>query len=150
MEQVVLAYGKIVNVNATSYPDLYRSLKGGSNNFGVVTRFDLKTFKQGPYWGGTAIYPVETRPQHLAAFERLNAADPYDKYAALLHNYIFTDELGWFIVNTYQYTKQPPEAFPATFEPFTSIQPQVNSTFRVAPLSEFTLELGAGAPAGTR
>ena len=84
IRQVILAFGKIVNVNETSYPDLFRSLKGGSNNFGVVTRFDMKTFRQGPYWGGALINPIETRQQNFAAFEKLNGAQPYDKYAALI------------------------------------------------------------------
>lgn len=115
-----------------------------------MTRFDVKTFKQGPYWGGGVVYPIETRHQHFAAFEQLNAAEPYDKYAALLHNYLFTAETGWSVYNTYQYTKQPPEPFPLTFQPFTSIQPQLVNTLRVATLSNFTFELAAGSTAGGR
>ena len=149
-EQVVLAFGKIINVNETSYPDLFRSLKGGSNNFGVVTRFDMETFKQGPYWGGAVINPIETRHQNFAAFEKLNGAQPYDKYAALIQNLLFTPATGWIILNTLQYTKQPPQPFPPTFQPFTSIQPQLNNTLRVASLSEFTLELGSGSTDGLR
>ena len=137
-------------MNETSHADLYRSLKGGSNNFGVVTRFDLKTFKQGPYWGGTVINPIETRQQLLAAFEQLNAAEPYDKYAAHLQNYLFAPETGWSIYNTYQYTKQPPQPFPPTFQPFTSVQPQLVNTLRVATLTNFTLELSGGCTAGGR
>jgi hypothetical protein len=48
----VLANGQIVDANANSYSDLFYALKGGSNNFGVVTRIDLKTFPQGKFWGG--------------------------------------------------------------------------------------------------
>lgn len=150
IRQVVLAYGKTVNVNETSYPDLYRSLKGGSNNFGVVTRFDMKTFKQGPYWGGAVIYPIETRHQHFAAFEQFNGAQPYDKNAALIQSLLFTTATGWNVYSTLQYTKQPPQPFPPTFQPFTSIQPQLGNTLRIAPLSEFTLELGAGTTTPSR
>lgn len=39
--EVVLADGSIVEVNATSHPDLYKALRGGGANFGIVTRFDL-------------------------------------------------------------------------------------------------------------
>ncbi|CAI6269471.1 unnamed protein product [Periconia digitata] len=42
--EVVLANGEIVNANATDNSDLFRALKGGSSNFGIVTKFDLKTF----------------------------------------------------------------------------------------------------------
>ncbi|RYP71474.1 hypothetical protein DL770_008122 [Monosporascus sp. CRB-9-2] len=40
--EVVLANGTIVNANQTANADLWRALKGGSNNFGIVTRFDLE------------------------------------------------------------------------------------------------------------
>ncbi|KAF4457080.1 hypothetical protein F53441_868 [Fusarium austroafricanum] len=41
--QVVLANGTLINANKDQNPDLFLALKGGGNNFGVVTRFDLQT-----------------------------------------------------------------------------------------------------------
>lgn len=54
--EVVLANGSVVNANSTSHDDLYRALKGGSSNFGIVTRFDLKTLPNTPLWGGIRVY----------------------------------------------------------------------------------------------
>ena len=48
--EVVLATGVAVNVTQTSYPDLWVALKGGSNNFGVVTQFQSTAFTQGKFW----------------------------------------------------------------------------------------------------
>lgn len=45
--QIVLASGKIINAKASKYADLHKFLKGGNNNFGIVDRFDCKTFEQG-------------------------------------------------------------------------------------------------------
>lgn len=59
--EVVLASGDIVNANATSYNDLFQSLKGGQNNFGVVTRFDLQSFPQGPILGRRNSIPTRGR-----------------------------------------------------------------------------------------
>ncbi|KXX79885.1 Bifunctional solanapyrone synthase [Madurella mycetomatis] len=42
--EVVLADGRIVNANVKENPDLYRAIKGGGSNFGIVTRFDLQTY----------------------------------------------------------------------------------------------------------
>ncbi|RVD87908.1 uncharacterized protein DFL_002111 [Arthrobotrys flagrans] len=42
--QVVLANGWIVNANANANTDLFRALKGGSSNFGIVTRVDIYTW----------------------------------------------------------------------------------------------------------
>ena len=66
--ELVLPYGKVVNVNSSSYQDLFKALKGGSNNFGVVTRFDIKSFESGKFWGGEIYYPLSTMPQQVAAF----------------------------------------------------------------------------------
>ncbi|KAJ8121465.1 hypothetical protein O1611_g10095 [Lasiodiplodia mahajangana] len=40
--EVVLANGTIINANQTANADLWQALKGGSNNFGIVTRFDME------------------------------------------------------------------------------------------------------------
>ncbi|KAM0563119.1 hypothetical protein ACHAPJ_001969 [Fusarium lateritium] len=42
--EVVLADGSIVNANPTTNKDLWKALKGGGSNLGIVTRFDLRTF----------------------------------------------------------------------------------------------------------
>lgn len=46
--EVVLADGSVVNANASSHPDLWKALKGGGGNLGIVTRFDLETFPSKP------------------------------------------------------------------------------------------------------
>ncbi|KAL8961404.1 MAG: hypothetical protein Q9193_002034 [Seirophora villosa] len=42
--EIVLADGTIATASESSNPDLWRALKGGSNNFGVVTSFVARTF----------------------------------------------------------------------------------------------------------
>ncbi|POS72420.1 FAD binding domain-containing protein [Diaporthe helianthi] len=53
--EVVLADGSIVEATAAgAHADLFWALRGGHNNFGIVTRFDLKTFPMtSAYYGGT-------------------------------------------------------------------------------------------------
>ncbi|KAF2183516.1 FAD-binding domain-containing protein, partial [Zopfia rhizophila CBS 207.26] len=41
--QVVVAGGEILEANESSHSDLFWALKGGSSNFGIITRFDLHT-----------------------------------------------------------------------------------------------------------
>ncbi|KAM5546063.1 hypothetical protein V8D89_000189 [Ganoderma adspersum] len=50
--ELVLPDGTIAHVSQDSYPDLFWSLKGGFNNFGIVTKFILKTHYQTQVWGG--------------------------------------------------------------------------------------------------
>ncbi|KAL8996344.1 MAG: hypothetical protein Q9169_004110 [Polycauliona sp. 2 TL-2023] len=146
--ELVLPYGKVVNVNSST-PDLFKAMKGGSNNFGVVTRFDMRSFESGKFWGGFVVYPLSTMPQQVAAFVGLAGAQPYDPYAALIHSYGFTAG-SWSVANNYEYTKVPAEPYPPTFKPFTDIQPQLLNTMRVSSLTDFTVEIAATSAPGRR
>ncbi|KAF7441303.1 hypothetical protein PC9H_001652 [Pleurotus ostreatus] len=58
--EIVLPNGKVMTVKEDGEgSDLFEALKGGGNNFGVVTRFRLKTHDQGPIWGGTFVFRNE-------------------------------------------------------------------------------------------
>ncbi|KZP24004.1 FAD-binding domain-containing protein [Athelia psychrophila] len=48
--EVVLPSGE---VKVVSEGPLFEALKGGGNNFGIVTQYTLKTHKQGKTWGGS-------------------------------------------------------------------------------------------------
>ncbi|KAM0329273.1 hypothetical protein ACHAQA_004578 [Verticillium albo-atrum] len=71
--EIVLADGTITNANAGKNPDLYKALKGGGNNFGIVTRFDLQTFEaaKGGLYGGLLFMTYDNRDAVLAQFSRL-------------------------------------------------------------------------------
>lgn len=53
---MVLANGSVINANASSNADLHKALKGGSGNFGVVTRYDVTTLPNVPIYGGQRVY----------------------------------------------------------------------------------------------
>jgi FAD/FMN-containing dehydrogenase len=65
--QLVTASGIAINVSPTSYADLYWALRGGGNNFGIVTNFKLVTFPLGQMWGGQRIYTEDKFPAILDA-----------------------------------------------------------------------------------
>ncbi|RYP70438.1 hypothetical protein DL771_005479 [Monosporascus sp. 5C6A] len=54
--EVVLASGEVILANAGENADLWNALKGGLNNFGVLTSFKMKTFESGNIWGGVTYY----------------------------------------------------------------------------------------------
>ncbi|KAI1125950.1 hypothetical protein F5Y10DRAFT_279153 [Nemania abortiva] len=54
--EVVLANGTIVTASETENADLAKALKGGGNNFGIVTTYTLQTYRQGNIWGGNVIF----------------------------------------------------------------------------------------------
>lgn len=87
--EIVLASGSVTIASASTNPDLWRALKGGSNNFGIVTRFMARSFPSTKIWSGFLYMPAAQGAKVLAAFHecvnRADSGDPsttYDKYAA--------------------------------------------------------------------
>ncbi|MCJ1431949.1 hypothetical protein MMC27_001305 [Xylographa pallens] len=148
--EVVLGSGKIINANIEENHDLFRALKGGTNNFGVVTRFDLNTFVQGKLWGGFIINPIETAADQFRYIEDFATASGsgIDPHASVINAYIFGAKGPSAIANQFTYTK--PEPYPSILGNFTSVQPQISNTLRVTNLTDLTIELGAGTPNGFR
>jgi FAD/FMN-containing dehydrogenase len=136
--RIVLASGEIVDANARKNSDLWLALKGGSNNFGIVTQFDLKAFPQGNFWGGHILWADSTSPQLLQAFADLNKADGFDEYAALILSFAYIPSSGFLASGNIEYTKALTD--PATFQPFTSLQPQYLNTMRISNQTDFTTE----------
>ncbi|OTA97944.1 hypothetical protein M434DRAFT_391554 [Hypoxylon sp. CO27-5] len=66
--EVVLSDGSIVEANSTTNPDLFRVLKGGHNNFGIVTRFDMRTFKATDIWDGNILISPDDNDQVIEAY----------------------------------------------------------------------------------
>ncbi|RAH80341.1 FAD-binding domain-containing protein [Aspergillus japonicus CBS 114.51] len=65
--EIVLASGAIVQANATDNPSLWKALRGGGTNFGIVTRFNLPTFPQDPFWAGVTYYSPASFPAQIEA-----------------------------------------------------------------------------------
>ncbi|KAK5997456.1 FAD-dependent monooxygenase CTB5 [Cladobotryum mycophilum] len=137
--QVVLANGSIVNANATSNPDLFRALKGGQSNFGIVTRFDLVTYPQPEYWGGAIQYPGSANEAQLSAFESFKTA-PYDGFAEIEQTYVYFGALETFSsTNNMFYTK--PVVNASALRYFSDIRPQMANTMRISNTSNFAKEI---------
>ncbi|CAO1601842.1 hypothetical protein XANCAGTX0491_005478 [Xanthoria calcicola] len=144
--QVVLANGQIRDINQKSDPDLYFALRGGGNNFGIVTRFDLETFPQGLMWGGSTVHPPTTNASIYRAFENFANNASQNPDAALITAYAYSQG-SYIFANTYEYALPTP--FPPAFNEFTSI-PNITDTQRITTLSNLTVELNASNPGGFR
>lgn len=140
----MLSSGDIVNANPTSHPDLWRALKGGSGNFGIVTRFDLATIPQDEIWGGTLVNEISSLPEVLDAFAGIAGASDYDEYTSLVTSLVFNSPSNsWVITNLATYTK--PIENPPVYEPLLAVQPQLQNTLSVTNMSTLTNE-GSSPP----
>lgn len=138
--QIILASGKILNASASKYPDPHKALKGGNNNFGIVTRFDCQTFEQGKLWGGLIVYNYTNsreKLQLLQDFTTLSGAGG-EPFATVTNVYQFTAAGPSTIVYLPTYTKA--QAFPEALKPFTDIaQPQILNLMGIRNLTNLTI-----------
>ncbi|KAG2413183.1 hypothetical protein HFD88_002372 [Aspergillus terreus] len=136
--EVVLADGSIVQANKASYPDLFWALKGGSSNFGIVTRFDIETVKSPRVWAGSHTVAAKYVDRFLEAAAKY-ASDIYDPKTHIVPALVPGDELLASVILFYD---SPNTSYPEIFKPFTDI-PAISSTLGFKTVSEFAAETGA-------
>lgn len=141
ISQLVLANGSIINANSQTNSDLFKALKGGSNNFGIVTKIDLSAFPQGDLWGGVVRYDnsTSTRAQLVPAIVNFTNHVEDDPFASLITFWQYSSALGANVfINALEYTK--PVVNPSAFSQILRIA-NTSSTMRITNLDELTTEL---------
>lgn len=79
---VVTADGNLRHVSDSENEELFWALRGGSGNFGVVTRFEFELHEVGPeVLSGLLIHPLEDAPAVLQEYREIAANAP-DEVAA--------------------------------------------------------------------
>ncbi|KAJ0158872.1 Bifunctional solanapyrone synthase [Colletotrichum tanaceti] len=66
--EVVLANGSVVRAAGDENPDLFRALKGGGGNFGLVTKYELRHFPSHNIFGGITIFPYAQKDAVMRKF----------------------------------------------------------------------------------
>lgn len=75
--EVVTADAEIRTANRDSNEDLFWAVRGGSGNFGVVTRFTYRLHEIGPMiTGGLVAWSAERAEEVLAAYKEITATAP--------------------------------------------------------------------------
>ena len=75
--EVVTADGQVLQTSATAHPELFWALRGGSGNFGVVTRFEFQLHAVGPeVLSGLIVYPLAQAKSVLQQYREFIANAP--------------------------------------------------------------------------
>ncbi|PYH83778.1 FAD-binding domain-containing protein [Aspergillus uvarum CBS 121591] len=134
--EVVMANSEIVYANRNSHPDLFKALKGGSNNFGIVTTFDMETLPAEDLWGGLLVYNVSNTPEYISAATDFTDRIPTDPHGAWYGIFNYNGAMDRTdIVAMLAYTR--PVMRPAVFQKFYQI-PNITDTTRISTIVDQT------------
>lgn len=76
--QVVLADGRLVDVDADHHPELLWALRGGGGNFGIVTALELQLHPISTVYAGTLLYRYDKARDVLTGFREFCQTAPPD------------------------------------------------------------------------
>lgn len=151
--EVVLGSGKVVEASAVQNADLLRAVKGGQNNFGVVTRWDLKTIAGFPrFYGGAIVNPEAAAGKCIAEFVRTcdPADEEYDSKISTELSFGYISAANTFVASNQVFYASAGDDAPEKVRRFTDIQPQFQSSMRFARAAEFAKEVQDVQPATAR
>ncbi|OJJ08618.1 hypothetical protein ASPVEDRAFT_57649 [Aspergillus versicolor CBS 583.65] len=117
--EVVLANGTVVNANEEEHTDLFAALKGGGNNFGIVTSYKLKTHPISKVWGGNYVFTADKTPDVLQAVRDFTEYYPDDK-AAVIVTADHAALIDTWIMFLFYDGPEPPKG---VFDNFTALNP---------------------------
>ena len=114
------ASGVIVTASPTRYEDLYWALRGGGNNLGVVTSFNLQTkpLVNDQIWGGTRTFTENVFPQVVKSWVDLTLNSPQDPKAG---SWVVFMDVGVKIASTELWYGAPNGSGSAILAPFYNI-----------------------------
>lgn len=149
-----MANGSIQDVSHPTHPELYRALRGGGNNFGIVTRFDLDLYEQGPVWGGLHVWPFLPSVTSVVTegFVQFAHEAPSDPHLSLFAGLGFMQgNFAWAVGQYDTLGRTEPPIF-AQFRDDVDRYgvAKLVSTARVASMTELADELNQSEPAGKR
>jgi hypothetical protein len=100
-----------VKANSQQNQDLFFALKGGGNQFGIVTRFTMDAFPMGKTWGGYRIFGSKHAPEVFAAVQKLTDTYPDRKAAVIVTIDRLVDREMFIIFFFYDGETPPPGVF---------------------------------------
>ncbi|EDU45578.1 FAD binding domain containing protein [Pyrenophora tritici-repentis Pt-1C-BFP] len=146
--EVVVASGRIVTATPTEFPDLYWALRGGGNNFGIVTKFNLETFPYGMMLGGTRRFAESSFPAAIDAFVNLGRNAAVDTKAAYyMAAGLIASSNTRLMLAELVYTD--PILDPPIYEEYRNI-PAISDGRKIDTLAHFTLKIESSNPKGFR
>ncbi|TFK49560.1 FAD dependent oxidoreductase [Heliocybe sulcata] len=143
--ELVLPNGTVASITDSSNPDLMFALRGGYNNFGVVTKFTLKAYPSANVWGGLITYTANTLDDVASASVNFSSKVT-DPKAGIITTYNFVlGEIGVSQLLFYD----APQAPAGIFDEFLAIS-SFSKDVKSRTFSDLVRNIPSNATGGTR
>ncbi|KAI9374302.1 hypothetical protein BJX61DRAFT_540941 [Aspergillus egyptiacus] len=136
----------ILKASETENPDLYWALRGGGNNLGLVTKFNLYTIPSTLLQGTTRVYTENQSSEVLDAFFHVASNAKVDGHA---QQYVIFGHMGGSNMISAELTYTKNVSDPAIFQKYRSI-PAISDTTSTKTLLEYCDDISAGDQKGLR
>ncbi|KAG8718728.1 hypothetical protein FRC11_003503, partial [Ceratobasidium sp. 423] len=141
--EIVLANGTVATVTEESAGDLFKALKGGTGNFGIVTSFKLRTYPVNNVYAGKLDYS----PDHydvlfpiMETYARKGIASDPKTHIIPVFGYVPSN--GTDVAAFYSFYSEPVTKPPPAIKSFFDV-PTIVNTVKVKTVKEAADELGA-------
>lgn len=143
--EVVLADGSVVDANEGENADLWKALKGGSGNFGLVTRYDMyaiefKDSDKPEIWGGLLGFDYAQTVPVIGAFINFTDNVGTDPATSSIMGWGYNPAAGGFSIRCVL-DNVDNVAYPAALDGFLAIDGQASNSLRSGTMSNITSEL---------
>jgi FAD/FMN-containing dehydrogenase len=145
--ELVTAAGEVLEVDASSHPDLFWALRGGGGNFGVATSFTYRLHPVGTITGGLIAHPIDAAPELLRFYRDAvaGASDDLSVFAGLVHA---PDGSGAKLAAFVVFHAGDPETAQRELAPFTNWGSPLMAQVGPMPYPVMNTMLDAGYPDG--
>lgn len=135
---IVLGNGTQITVNKSSHSDLFWALKGGANNYGIVTKFELKTYAVPKVSTTIQVFNETNIPHFLSAVceaAKLDDKDPIAAGMIATVTYNATTKLAQgSVLGVQEGVSSPPSQF-ANFTKIPAVQ-RINNVTTMKPWAD--------------
>ncbi|KPI37037.1 Bifunctional solanapyrone synthase [Cyphellophora attinorum] len=149
--EIILASGISTTASATKNPDLYWALRGGGNNFGIVTKFHYEAHSLPGHnmWGGSRLYTEAAFPQLTNAFHNVITNSYTDPKAGTWIAWIYMNNTKMASTELW-YAGPEGDSAPIWKEYNSLTPPPISDTTSPLKLANYTRILDAANPYGLR
>jgi hypothetical protein len=100
----------------------------------------LKTYRQGPLWGGVILYTNSSDQELIAILTAMKNPDNFDPNAMFTFGFMYDATTRIFGADIALYHSRPEKVRGSTLEMFTKVQPQLYNSVRMGSAGSFAGE----------